>query len=36
MAQVDGDGQHEPAELDTLLLRITTDPNIDMVCGSRS
>lgn len=35
MAQVDGDGQHEPAELITLLDRITSDPDLDMVCGSR-
>jgi glycosyltransferase involved in cell wall biosynthesis len=35
MAQVDGDGQHEPAELDALLLAITADPSVDMVCGSR-
>ncbi len=35
MAQVDGDGQHEPAELITLLDRITADPGLDMVCGSR-
>ena len=35
MAQVDGDGQHEPAELDALLIAITADPSVDMVCGSR-
>jgi len=35
MAQVDGDGQHEPAELDTLLDTISADPSLDMVCGSR-
>ncbi len=35
MAQVDGDGQHEPAELESLLLRIRTDPRVEMVCGSR-
>ena len=35
MAQVDGDGQHEPDELITLLDRITADPRPDMVCGSR-
>jgi glycosyltransferase involved in cell wall biosynthesis len=35
MAQVDGDGQHEAAELETLLDRMTADPTVDMVCGSR-
>jgi glycosyltransferase involved in cell wall biosynthesis len=35
LAQVDGDGQHEPAELEALLLAITADPSVDMVCGSR-
>jgi glycosyltransferase involved in cell wall biosynthesis len=35
MAQVDGDGQHEPAELDALLVAITGDPSVDVVCGSR-
>jgi glycosyltransferase involved in cell wall biosynthesis len=35
MAQVDADGQHEPAELDTLLARIDADEPVDMVCGSR-
>jgi glycosyltransferase involved in cell wall biosynthesis len=35
MAQVDGDGQHEPAELDTLLAEIVRDPSLDVVCGSR-
>jgi hypothetical protein len=35
MAQVDGDGQHEPAELNTLVSRIQEDPALDMVCGSR-
>jgi glycosyltransferase involved in cell wall biosynthesis len=35
MAQVDGDGQHEPAELQTLVSAIRRDPSIDMVCGSR-
>lgn len=35
MVQVDGDGQHEPAEIGTLLLAMDTDPEIDVVCGSR-
>jgi glycosyltransferase involved in cell wall biosynthesis len=35
MAQVDGDGQHEPGELETLLRAISADPTLDMVCGSR-
>ena len=35
MAQVDGDGQHEPAELATLLETIVAEPSLDMVCGSR-
>ena len=35
MAQVDGDGQHEPAELDKLVDAIEADPTLDMVCGSR-
>jgi glycosyltransferase involved in cell wall biosynthesis len=35
MAQVDGDGQHEPAELVKLLEAIDADPTLDMVCGSR-
>lgn len=35
MAQVDGDGQHEAAELETLRRTIIADPAVDMVCGSR-
>jgi glycosyltransferase involved in cell wall biosynthesis len=35
MAQVDGDGQHEPAELERLLTEIKRDPSVDVVCGSR-
>jgi glycosyltransferase involved in cell wall biosynthesis len=35
MAQVDGDGQHEPADLATLLDVIRANPSLDMVCGSR-
>lgn len=35
MAQVDGDGQHEPAELSRLVETIDSEPGLDMVCGSR-
>jgi glycosyltransferase involved in cell wall biosynthesis len=35
LAQVDGDGQHDPAELGILLEKITAEPEVDMVCGSR-
>lgn len=35
MAQVDGDGQHEPDELSTLVDTILANPAVDMVCGSR-
>ncbi|HEY3726547.1 MAG TPA: glycosyltransferase family 2 protein [Solirubrobacteraceae bacterium] len=35
MAQVDGDGQHEPAELQSLLSEMSRDPALDVVCGSR-
>jgi glycosyltransferase involved in cell wall biosynthesis len=35
MAQVDGDGQHEPEELGKLIAAIEADPGLDMVCGSR-
>ena len=35
MAQVDGDGQHEPAELARLVTAMREDPSLDMVCGSR-
>jgi glycosyltransferase involved in cell wall biosynthesis len=35
MAQVDGDGQHEAAELDRLIDAISADRSLDMVCGSR-
>ncbi|HUA04010.1 MAG TPA: glycosyltransferase family 2 protein [Solirubrobacteraceae bacterium] len=35
MAQVDGDGQHEPAELRHLIEVMSADPSLDMVCGSR-
>jgi glycosyltransferase involved in cell wall biosynthesis len=35
VAQVDGDGQHEPAELHTLLAAAGGADPVDMVCGSR-
>lgn len=35
MAQVDGDGQHDAAELHTLVERMRIAPELDMVCGSR-
>jgi hypothetical protein len=35
MAQVDGDGQHEPAELDRLIGAMNGSGAVDMVCGSR-
>ncbi len=35
MAQVDGDGQHEPAELEMLRATMEADASLDMVCGSR-
>lgn len=35
MVQVDGDGQHEPQEIATLLGVMDADPSLDMVCGSR-
>jgi glycosyltransferase involved in cell wall biosynthesis len=36
MAQVDGDGQHEPSELHKLVAAMTrAQPPVDMVCGSR-
>jgi hypothetical protein len=35
MAQVDGDGQHDPAALSILLDALETDPELDVVCGSR-
>ena len=34
-AQVDGDGQHEPSELERLVSTLRADPSLDMVCGSR-
>ncbi len=35
MAQVDGDGQHDPSELKRLVGAMRADPGVDMVCGSR-
>jgi glycosyltransferase involved in cell wall biosynthesis len=35
MAQVDGDGQHDPHQLDRLMATMAADPSIDVVCGSR-
>jgi hypothetical protein len=35
MVQVDGDGQHEPREIETLLEAMDADPSTDVVCGSR-
>lgn len=35
MAQVDGDGQHDPSELTTLVTAMDRDPGLDMICGSR-
>ncbi|MGH2833205.1 MAG: glycosyltransferase family 2 protein [Solirubrobacteraceae bacterium] len=33
--QVDGDGQHDPRHIPMLLERLTTDPDLNMVTGSR-
>ena len=35
VAQVDGDGQHEAAELQRLIAAMDADPTLDVVCGSR-
>jgi glycosyltransferase involved in cell wall biosynthesis len=35
MAQVDGDGQHDPAELCRLVEAFDGEPHLDMACGSR-
>ena len=35
LAQVDGDGQHDPAELHTLIATMEQRAPVDMVCGSR-
>ena len=33
--QVDGDGQHDPAHMATLVARMEADPGLNMVTGSR-
>lgn len=33
--QIDGDGQHDPAELHRLVARLDADPAVDLVYGSR-
>jgi glycosyltransferase involved in cell wall biosynthesis len=35
MVQVDGDGQHCPDEIETLIRAMRDDPTVDIVCGSR-
>jgi len=35
MVQVDGDGQHDPREIDRLVRARARHPALDMVCGSR-
>ena len=35
MAQLDGDGQHDPTQLVRLEAVMDADPELDMVCGSR-
>jgi glycosyltransferase involved in cell wall biosynthesis len=35
MVQVDGDGQHDPAQITALLDTMAADPSLDVVCGSR-
>jgi hypothetical protein len=35
LVQVDADGQHDPAEIRKLQDVLHTDPQVDMVCGSR-
>ena len=35
MVQVDGDGQHDPQQIDLLMEAMRDRPQIDMVCGSR-
>lgn len=35
MVQVDGDGQHDPREIEKLILAMEDDPSIDVACGSR-
>ena len=35
LVQVDGDGQHDPAEIGALIRAMDEDPSLDVVCGSR-
>ena len=35
MVQVDGDGQHDPAEIQKLVDAMNRNPRLDVVCGSR-
>jgi glycosyltransferase involved in cell wall biosynthesis len=35
MVQVDADGQHDPAEIPTLVAEMRADPDMDVICGSR-
>ena len=35
LVQVDGDGQHDPAEIRRLQQVMREDPSVDVVCGSR-
>jgi glycosyltransferase involved in cell wall biosynthesis len=35
MVQIDGDGQHDPAEVATLMRTMEARPTMDVVCGSR-
>jgi glycosyltransferase involved in cell wall biosynthesis len=35
LVQVDGDGQHIPAEIPKLTAAMSENPGVDMVCGSR-
>jgi glycosyltransferase involved in cell wall biosynthesis len=35
MVQVDGDGQHDAAEIRKLMTEMDESPSVDMVCGSR-
>jgi glycosyltransferase involved in cell wall biosynthesis len=35
MVQVDGDGQHDPAEIARLMEAMDEDRSLDMICGSR-
>jgi len=35
MVQVDGDGQHDPGQIEKLIATMEHEPALDMVCGSR-